>query len=257
MSFVTTEQWPIEPRGLLSSVGLPRDFDDLWLRRFAALGISIVIDGAIVAALFVSSTIPLPVIAYPDSAITVIDLPSPTNLSNGASAKQPLQPAVAPVIKSPIDATVAPPAPKEWSVTTLPPSSTPSPQPSTPPVSKTAGTATGTAGIGQGAGYDPYAFASLQKPPTGQAIGGTSLPVDATALARLEALLGERFHSDGQIITARISVDATGRVTSADIGPPIDPTMAAVMARSMTGFVLCAADPARGPSANGTISLRL
>jgi hypothetical protein len=257
MSFVTTEQWPIEPRGLLLSIGLPRDFDDLWLRRFAAFGISIVIDGAIVAALFVSGSIPLPVIAHPDSAITVIDLPSPTNLSNGASAKQPLQPAVTPVIKSPIDTTVAPPAPKEWSITTLPLAPSVSLRPPAPPASTKAGTATGTAGVGQGAGYDPYAFASLQKPPPGQATSGASLHVDATALARLEALLGERFHSDGQIITARISVDATGRVTSADIGPPVEPTMAAVMARSMTGFVLCAADPARGPSASGTISLRL
>jgi hypothetical protein len=257
VGFVKTESWVVETPPRVPDA-LLRVLDHRWLRDSVALLFSFVVVAGLIVALISLGKVELPSRAAIEHSITTFDIASVSAQPQGASSAAS---ASLPPVPTPTVAAVAPPPLPEWSVTTLPPAPVPAPDPpqlaaATPAL--TSGQGMSATGNGSGAGYDPYAFASYQKPDPTRLAGASataSLQPLPDALARLSAALLQRSAGSGQPVGVRAYVDPSGRVVRVELLSTTAPELAQSLARIAPGFLLCAPDPTRAPNANLIVTL--
>ena len=230
-----------------------RLLDHRWLRNGVALGVSLVLDAGLIVALVSLGRVELAGSHQVEQSITTFDIASVSAQAEGAASAPVASVTAAPSSQS--DATPLPPQHIEWSVTTLPPAA---PTPPTPaPAATVAAPAQGlsASGTGSGAGYDPYAFASYQKPDPARLGSGKALQPLPDAMARLIAALGAS--STGRQIGVRAYVDPAGRVVRAELLASAPADLARRLASIAPGFQLCAADAARPSNASLVVTLTI
>jgi hypothetical protein len=257
VGFVKAESWVVETPPRVPAA-LLRILDHRWLRDSVALLLSFVVVAGLIVALISLGKVELPNRATIEHSITTFDIASVSAQPQGASSAAS---ASVPPVPTPTVAAVAPPPLPEWSVTTLPPAPTPAPdrpQLAAATPASMPGQGMSANGNGSGAGYDPYAFASYQKPDPSRLAGAAtvaSLQPLPDALARLSAALSRRSAGSGQPVGVRAYVDASGRVVHAELLSTTAPELAQSLARIAPGFLLCAPDPTRAPNANLIVTL--
>ncbi len=253
VAFEMVETW-VEERRPVAPALLSRVLDQRWLRNGVAFSVSLAFDAGLIAALISLGKVERAHTSETNQPITTFDLPSVTAQSQGAIAA----PTISVVATSPPSpsTTLAPPQRPEWSITTLPPAAapvTPAPERAAP-----APVASGMAavGTGSGAGYDPYAFASYQKPDPARLAAAGSRPLQplGDAVGRLTATL-RGMNDGGQQITLRAYVDPAGRIIRAELLSSAPQDFATRLADRVQGFQLCEADPTRPSGANLVVTL--
>jgi len=253
VGFVRAESW-IEERPPAVPEALLRLLDHRWLRNGVALSVSLVVDAGLIAALISLGRVDLPDNHPVQQSITTFDIASLSAQAQGAASAPVAAITTAP--PSPSPTTPPPPQHPEWSMTTLPPAASVAPAAPAPEVAVTVA-ARGLAvdGADSGAGYDPYAFASYQKPDPARLNAGQTLQPLPDAVARLIAALG--VSSTGRQIGVRAYVDPMGRVVRAELLSRAPAPLAERLANVTPGFQLCGADAARPSNASLVVTLTI
>ena len=252
MGFVRAESW-IEERPSAVPDAAFRLLDHRWLRNGVVLSLSLLLDAGLIIALVSLGRVELPGAHQVQQSITTFDLPSLSAQRQGVMSAPVAAITTAPPSQSP----ATPPAQHpEWSVTTLPPAA-PAVPASLAPAVAVAAPAQGlsTSGVDSGAGYDPYAFASYQKPDPARLNAGQALQPLPDAVARLVAALGAP--SAGRQIGVRAYVDPMGRVIRAELLSSAPAPFAQRLASIAPGFQLCSADAARPSDASLVVTLTI
>jgi len=253
VGFVRAESWIEERPSTVPDAAL-RLLDHRWLRNGVVLSISLLLDAGLIMALVSLGRIELPGTHQVQQSIATFDLPSLSAQTQGAMSAPVAAITTAPPSQSP--AMPPPPQHSEWSVTTLPPAAPAVPASPAPAVA-VAVPAQGlsASGAGSGAGYDPYAFASYQKPDPARLNAGQALQPLPDAVARLIAALGAS--STGRQIGVRAYVDSMGRVIRAELLSSAPAPLAHRLASIAPGFQLCSADAARPSNASLVVTLTI
>jgi hypothetical protein len=250
VGFVRADSW-IEERPSAVPDTVMRLLDHRWLRNGVALAVSLVIDAGLIMALVSLGRVELPSSHRVEQSITTFDIASVSAQAEGA-ASAPVAPTTA-APSSQSDSTPLPPQHVEWSMTTLPPAVLAPPAPAATVAAPAQGLS--ASGTGSGAGYDPYAFASYQKPDPARLGAAQALQPLPDAMARLIAALGAS--STGRQIGVRAYVDPAGRVIRAELLASAPADLARRLASIAPGFQLCAADAARPSNASLVVTLTI
>lgn len=244
MAFETAGTWVVTDR-----TGAIPGLDNRWARNSLALILSIVAEASLIGMLLGLDAFS-PRAPTKSRAINVIDISSTTAQASGAAKADTSHPVTAAQQLSKVDTTSTTPLPREWSVAALPPAPKSDPAPVQTVPSATTGHGMGSTGTNAGAGYDPYAFASYRSPDAARlaAAAANALIPPIDKLAELEGKLRSRLGKRGLHISARATVDGTGRIIYVDILSGVAGPLVASIEAVMTNFQLVPA--ATGKSAS-------
>lgn len=253
VSFIKIEEWVERPT--IIPIVERHVSDRRWLSKGLALAASAATVAGLMLALLALGTRRTPFAVHNEHGIMTFDISSSSPRPQDVRA-----PAAIAVPKHPIPPASAPPIIREWSITTLPP--IPKIAPVQSEIARTVPlpiSAQGPAAAGSGtSGYDPYAFASYQKPDAARLARASSAPPLQPlpeAVARLSAAILRKTRGPGAAVSVRATVDASGHVVRAELLAPGTPDLTIRLARFAPGFALCAPDPMRGANAELIVTL--